>query len=94
MVIEDAASIRTLNNVFENDFEGVTYDLPALLAKEPNHRITVSPVSQPSMVKFLSKARQSVDLQAQYLKEPQLNLLLKSLAQKKGKSARHSGECL
>jgi phosphatidylserine/phosphatidylglycerophosphate/cardiolipin synthase-like enzyme len=81
VIVDDEPSVRALAAVFAHDFTAESYDVNAVLAQFPGHRLTVSPVSAPELFAFLGEAKSSLALQAQYLKDPSLNEVLTEIAQ-------------
>ncbi|MBC7693257.1 MAG: phosphatidylserine/phosphatidylglycerophosphate/cardiolipin synthase family protein [Methylotenera sp.] len=75
-VTHDREVVRTLTSIFEHDLEGKAYDLPSLMAPGIEEKLTVSPYSLAPLVKFILSARESIEIENQYLKEPQINQAL------------------
>ncbi len=75
VVTNDSSVVATLQAVFEKDAVGSPFDLNSLLSQGSN-RLTVSPLSVSPLVSFIRSARKSVQVQNQYLKEPQINAAL------------------
>lgn len=80
IVVTDAPSVKALHKVFKEDFEGKAYDLPKILTPAVRKNVTVSPHALPDIVKFIKRAKTSVAVQAQYLKEPETNAALVAAA--------------
>ena len=74
VVSRDPGVVRAIKRVFEGDLVGRQQNIPAILASSP--RITVSPYSLSPLVNFIDSARHTVQLENQYLKNPELNAAL------------------
>ncbi|MBS1959953.1 MAG: hypothetical protein JST80_10805 [Bdellovibrionales bacterium] len=78
----DPGSVRTLATIFAADLKSVPYDLGAILASNEAAKITVSPYSMKPLVEFIRSAKQLIQVQNQYLKDPELNQALMEAAQR------------
>jgi len=74
VVSRDPSVVRAVKRVFEGDLAGRKLDIPAILANSP--RVTVSPYSLSPLVRFIDSAQKTIQLQNQYLKNPDLNAAL------------------
>jgi len=82
IVTRDRWAVSGLSKVFERDFDGTPYGVSSILGQGTQARISVSPIAQPSLISFIDGAQESVQVQAQYLKEPHLNEALKRASQR------------
>lgn len=78
----DPGSVRTFQAVFNNDIKGVPYDMAPILGSANAAKVTVSPYSMKPLVEFIRSAKQLVQVQNQYLKDPELNEALIEAAQR------------
>lgn len=81
MVLSEKKVVRTLQKLFDSDLAGEEYDLEAAVG-DLTDRLTVSPNSMAPLVKLLKSARNSIDLQAQYLKDTTINNALLAAAKR------------
>ncbi len=81
-VTEDTEIIAGLDKIFEKDILGKHYDPGALISKSLSSKLTVSPVSLNNIISFIGSATRSIQIQNQYLEEPDLNAALIKAAQK------------
>jgi len=73
-LIDDSVDVfSTLTSIFEADLKGASYDVASLIPASLTNFLTVSPDALTPMIRFIGSAQQSIDLEAQYLKEPNLN---------------------
>jgi phosphatidylserine/phosphatidylglycerophosphate/cardiolipin synthase-like enzyme len=80
VVSRDPAVVKSIKQVFEGDLAGRIQNIPALLGKKP--RVTVSPYSLVPLVGFVDSARKTIQIENQYLKNPDLNAALIRAAQR------------
>lgn len=80
VVIDDTKAVATLEDVFEHDLKGSTYDLAALLGAHGEIELTVSPLSLQPLLDFIASARTSVLIENQYLRDSSVNNALIALA--------------
>ncbi|MBC7397309.1 MAG: hypothetical protein H7333_07685, partial [Bdellovibrionales bacterium] len=73
MVTQDPLVVRATQLVFEQDLLGKTYDLRAILTGQLLTRLTVSPLSMNPLLAFIRSAKKSIQIQNQYLKDPDFN---------------------
>jgi phosphatidylserine/phosphatidylglycerophosphate/cardiolipin synthase-like enzyme len=76
--------VGTLGAVFKNDLKGKYYDLAELLKSVGSPKVTVSPFSLDQLSAFIDSAKESIRIQNQYLKEPEINKALIRAAGRKG----------
>lgn len=57
--------------IYERDFVGKRYDLGAVMATQPGTALTASPLSFEPLVRLVRAARERVQVQNQYVTEPQ-----------------------
>lgn len=76
VVTQDGEVVKTLSRVFEADLSGAAYDLKAIVTTQVELKMTVSPLSLDPLVQFIKSARQSIQIENQYLKEPTINSAL------------------
>jgi phosphatidylserine/phosphatidylglycerophosphate/cardiolipin synthase-like enzyme len=72
VVSRDPNVVRAIQTLVRADTANVPSNIPAVVASAGN-RITVSPFSLDPLVAFIDSARKSVQLENQYLKNPELN---------------------
>ena len=82
-VTRDPDIVSTLVKVIEADLKGERYDLAALLSPKVSEKLTVSPfpkspISRHPLVEFIQSSHSSIDVQNQYLKEPEINAALEA----------------
>ncbi len=82
VVTKDSDVIMALHNIFERDFASTPYDLDQLLTPGVKAKLTVSPVAEQNLINFINGAQRSIAIQAQYLKEPEINAAIQKAAQR------------
>lgn len=82
LVIDDHTVIDTLQRIFEADLAGASYDLKAMIPAELADRLTVSPISLAPIVAFIDSAKSSLEIETQYLKDPDMNAAITRAAQR------------
>jgi phosphatidylserine/phosphatidylglycerophosphate/cardiolipin synthase-like enzyme len=82
LIINDPLVVKTLEKLFEADLRGTAYDVASLIPASLKELLTVSPNSLAPLVDFINSARSSIDLEAQYLKNPQLNAAIEGAAKR------------
>jgi cardiolipin synthase A/B len=82
LVLDDRLVIDTLTKIFEADVGGARYDVRSLIPASLTGLLTVSPASLKPIVDFIDSARTSIDLEAQYLKDPDMNAALSRAARR------------
>ncbi len=80
VVSRDPKVVRAIRSVFEADLAKKTTDIPSILASAP--RVTVSPHSLAPILSFLNSAKKTIQIQNQYLKNPDVNAALIRAAQR------------
>lgn len=76
IVSDDLEVNSLLNSIFEKDLEGRQYDLSEFITPDLSNKITVSPVSLKNILNFIRSAKSSIQVQNQYLNEPEINQAL------------------
>lgn len=74
--IRTAAVVDTLESVFNHDWIGVPYDLPRSLPRDSFSTITISPFSMSPLTTFIRSAKESLEIEEQYLNDPTMNAAL------------------
>lgn len=82
VVTKDSDVIMALHNIFERDFAGTPYDLDKLLTPGVKAKLSVSPVAEQNLIGLINSAQRTLSVQAQYLKEPEINMAIQSAAQR------------
>ena len=72
--------VNALTKVFEKDLIGTRYDVKQVLAPSDFKLLTVSPYSLQPLIDFINTAKESVEIENQYLKEPTFNEALIKVA--------------
>lgn len=70
VVSTDPSVVGSLARVFENDLNGIRTEV-AQLAQNP--KLTISPYSLSPLVNFINTAKRTLQIENQYLKDPDLN---------------------
>lgn len=79
-ITNDSDIANTLAAIIAKDAAGTAYDVSTLLSKSMSQKITVSPVSLQPLVAFIKSAKERIQVQNQYLKEPTINAALIEMA--------------
>ncbi|MFH1549018.1 MAG: phospholipase D-like domain-containing protein [Planctomycetota bacterium] len=79
-VTSDPNTVGTLKEIFENDLTGRWYDLGPYLTESISEKLTISGYSLDNLMSFISRARKSIRIENQYLKEKTVIELLKEKA--------------
>lgn len=82
VVTRDSDVIMALHNIFERDFAATPYDINQLVTPGVRAKLSVSPVAEPDLIGLINSAQQTLQIQAQYLKEPELNAAIQKAAQR------------
>jgi phosphatidylserine/phosphatidylglycerophosphate/cardiolipin synthase-like enzyme len=83
VLTDDPAVVATLEAIFENDLRGVAYDLLTVMHSHGSPaKLTVSPFSFQPMTAFILSAKKTVQIQNQYLKDPELNAVIMEVAKR------------
>jgi len=78
----DANVVSVMETIFSSDFASKAYDLPRILKTAKAGKLTVSPYSLSPTIAFIRSARESILIENQYLKNPQMNNELIAAAQR------------
>ena len=81
-VSKDPVIVKSLQNIIEKDLIGKSYDIPSALLPGAGEKITVGPNSLEPIVTFIKSAKQSLQVENQYLKDPTINDALIEVAQR------------
>lgn len=82
-VIEnDQSIVSTLENIFDSDLKGNSYDVRTLIPSQLDNVLTVSPYSLQPLLTFINGARSSISVETQYLKDPEINAALVGAAKR------------
>ena len=82
-VIEnDPTLVRTLENIFQSDLAGNSYDVRTLIPSSLAGALTVSPYSLQPILDFINSAKSTIDLETQYLKDSEMNAALMNAAKR------------
>ncbi|MBU6153289.1 MAG: phosphatidylserine/phosphatidylglycerophosphate/cardiolipin synthase family protein [Bdellovibrionales bacterium] len=76
IVSRDRDVVKTIQKVFDADVAGRKLDVSAVLRTPEARRVTISPLSLDPIVGFIDSARKTIQLQNQYLKNPEYNAAL------------------
>ncbi len=76
IVSRDPDVVKTIQKVFDADVAGRSIDVAAVLRTPEARRVTISPMSLDPIVAFIDSARKTIQLQNQYLKNPDYNAAL------------------
>ena len=76
IVSRDPDVVNTIQKVFDADVAGRSIDIAAVLRTPEARRVTISPMSLDPIVAFIDSARKTIQLQNQYLKNPDYNAAL------------------
>ena len=82
MVLDDAQVAATLTAVFEKDLAGVRYDMSSVLTGPAAKELTVGPLILDPLLRLIRSAKRTIELQNQYLKEPEINAALIAAARR------------
>ena len=76
LVSEDPDIISSIQEIFDNDLNGTSFNLGSILSTPAASRLTVSPDAMTSMVSLIQSAKKSIQLENQYMEDPTLNQAL------------------
>lgn len=82
VVTRDSDVVMALHNIFERDFAAKPYDIDQLLTPGVKAKLSVSPVAEPNLIGLINSAQRTLQIQAQYLKEPEINAAIQQAAQR------------
>lgn len=75
-VTYDPNAIQTLVQVFENDLVSVPYDLKSIVDAHKEQKLTISPISADPILEAIRSANKSIQVENQYLNDPNMNQAL------------------
>lgn len=78
----DPAIVKTLSAVVEKDIVGESYNPASVMLPGTENKLTIGPNSLEPLVAYIKTARSKIQLENQYLKEPQLNAALVAAAKR------------
>lgn len=81
-VTEDPGVVRTFQRVVEHDLVGNSYDVTSVMAPGTERKITIGPNSLQPLLSLIRGARQSILVENQYLKDPDINRALMDAARR------------
>ena len=79
---DDASVVETLQKVIEMDIIGERYDVGSVMSPGAEDKLTVGPNSLAPLVSFIETAKERIQIENQYLKEPTINSALIAAAQR------------
>jgi cardiolipin synthase A/B len=79
---DDADVVKTLQKVVEKDMKGQSYDPDSLMVGSAKSKLTIGPNSLAPIIAFIKTAKKSIQIQNQYLKDPDWNAALVEMAGK------------
>ncbi len=82
VVSSDPAVVQTLGKIFEQDLKQNASELPSLLSSDAARKLTVSPFSFPPIKAFIQSARKTLQIENQYLNDPEMNQAILDAAAK------------
>jgi cardiolipin synthase A/B len=82
IVTDDSDVISALIAVFEKDLQGKRFDPRFVMTPPVTNKITISPISLEDIIRFIGSARETIQVQNQYLEEPRINSALVAAARK------------
>jgi phosphatidylserine/phosphatidylglycerophosphate/cardiolipin synthase-like enzyme len=80
-VDQDTDVLSALEQIFNNDIQGQSYDLSSIVTGSVAQKITVSPLSLTPMVQFIQSAKTTLDVENQYLEQTDMNQALETAAE-------------
>jgi phosphatidylserine/phosphatidylglycerophosphate/cardiolipin synthase-like enzyme len=80
-IISEKPTVSALVEIFEKDLVGERYDLASILEKNKN--LTVSPFSKKPIIDFIKSAKKKIQIQNQYIKDPEMLSAIRSVANRK-----------
>jgi phosphatidylserine/phosphatidylglycerophosphate/cardiolipin synthase-like enzyme len=86
VIEDDQTVISTLENIFETDLKGVSYNVQSLIPASLADILTVSPVALQPLLDLVHSAKKSIVIETQYLKDPTFNAALVEMSKKPGMS--------
>lgn len=82
ILTDDPDAVRSLQNIVDKDVRGEWYDATKALVGAGKKLLTVGPNSLEPLVAFIKTAKHRIQVQNQYLKEPNINNALIAAAKK------------
>lgn len=73
LAIANPNTVGHLVTVFELDWVGIPYSIPKSVPRTAFKTLTISPFSLLSLLDFIESARSTIEIEQQYLKDPQMN---------------------
>jgi phosphatidylserine/phosphatidylglycerophosphate/cardiolipin synthase-like enzyme len=73
VIVDERSTVAVLGKIFAADFAGKAANIEQILNDHPGNRLTISPFAHADVLRLVRSAKKSLSLQAQYLKEPELN---------------------
>ncbi|MBL7717103.1 MAG: hypothetical protein JNL01_16690 [Bdellovibrionales bacterium] len=80
VVVDDSEILAGLQSFFDQDFAAAPFDPKSLLTPKLAQKMTVSPISKQALIDMIQSAKTSVEVQNQYLRDPDLNQALIDVA--------------
>jgi cardiolipin synthase len=81
-VTYDPKILGMLQEIFAKDLSGLAYDLGPILANDREGKLTVSPLSSTPILQAIQSAQKIVQVENQYLQDPEMNRALMAAAQR------------
>jgi phosphatidylserine/phosphatidylglycerophosphate/cardiolipin synthase-like enzyme len=82
LIIDEREVVDTLQRIFDADLADSHYDVSSIIPADLAYRLTVSPVSLAPILAFIDSAKHSLEIETQYLKDPDMNAALARAAQR------------
>jgi cardiolipin synthase len=82
LVTSDASVISTVQEIYNNDLKGTTFNLKNILSSPAAERVTVSPDSMTPLLALIQSAKTSIQVENQYLEDPTMNAALATAARR------------
>ncbi|MBI4406139.1 MAG: hypothetical protein HY537_18415 [Deltaproteobacteria bacterium] len=79
---DDPKIVTSLKAVIERDLMGQPYEVESVVEEEAKDQITIGPDSLKPLLAFIHSAEESIIIQNQYLKEPNINAALMEASRK------------
>lgn len=73
LAISNRQTVGHLGTIFELDWLSIPYSIPKSIPQTAFRTLTISPFSMISLLNFIESARSSIEIEQQYLKDPQMN---------------------
>lgn len=75
-ITKDRDYLATLESIFEADLAGNRYDVSTMISGASAQDLTISPVSLKPILDFINSATTTLDIETQYLEQPDINQAL------------------